>query len=66
MSKVLPNLHALRVAAGLTIDELAKQANVSDYLIEQIEDGGACTGDEAQRLADALSATLVALGASDL
>jgi hypothetical protein len=59
----LDNLMTQRVAAGLTRDELAKQANVSLWRLRQMEvSGGNCSGDEAQRIADALGTDLTTLG----
>jgi transcriptional regulator with XRE-family HTH domain len=62
----LDSLQAQRVAAGLTITGLAKKANVSDLLIVQAEDGRNIEAHEAQRIADALSVSLVTLGKKDL
>jgi predicted transcriptional regulator len=66
MGKVLPNLKSQREAAHVELHELAKQANVSDALIQRLEVGGECAGDEADRIAAALSVSLATLGASDL
>jgi predicted transcriptional regulator len=61
----LTSLQSQRVAAGLTVTRLAQKANVSDQLIYRLEDGGNCEVYEAQRLADALSVSLVTLGKKD-
>lgn len=66
MPRRLDNLQAQRVLAGHSQDRLAQLANVSDRLIRTLEAGGECTGDEAQRLADALGVSLVTLGNADL
>lgn len=65
MSDALVSLQTQRIAAGLSITELARKANVSEWLIRQLEVGGTCTGDEAQRLADALAVSLATLGPAD-
>lgn len=62
----LDSLQAQRLAAGLTITGLAKKANVSDWTIKTLEDGGNCEGYESQRIADALSVSLATLGKKDL
>jgi len=56
------NMKAQRLAAGLSIGDCAKKANVSDTLIKQLEDGGNCETHEAQRIADALGISLATLG----
>lgn len=61
----LDNLNAQRVLAGLTIPELARKANTSDWLIRQLENGGNCEVHESQRIADALGVSLVTLGKKD-
>lgn len=62
----LDSLAAQRVAAGHSVGSLAKKANVSDWLIRQLENGGNCEGHEGQRIADALGVTLTTLGKKDL
>lgn len=62
----LDSLKAQRIAAGLTVGQLAKKANVSDWLVKTLEDGGNCEGHEGQRIADALSVSLSTLGKKDL
>jgi len=62
----LDAMQTQRVAAGLSIADLAKKANVSDYLIVELERGGNCEIYESQRLADALGVSLVTLGKKDL
>jgi DNA-binding phage protein len=61
----LDNLAAQRIVAGLTISGLAKKANVSDWLVKQLENGGNCEVHESQRIADALGVSLVTLGKKD-
>lgn len=65
-SQRLLSLNAQRVAAGLTVGDLAKKATLSDWLIRQLEAGGNCEGYEAQRIADALGVSLATLGKVDL
>ena len=62
----LDSLRAQRIAAGLSLGELAKKAKVSDQLLRGLEDGGNCEPHESQRLADALSVSLATLGKKDL
>jgi len=46
----------------MTVRDLARKANVSDQLIQNLERGGNCEVHEAQRIADALSETVSSLG----
>jgi DNA-binding phage protein len=62
----LVSLQAQRIAASLSITELARKANVSDWLIRQLEGGGNCEANESQRIADALGVSLATLGKRDL
>lgn len=62
----LDSLKAQRAIAGLGITDLAKKANVSDWMVRQLEEGGNCEGHEAQRIADALGVSLVTLGEKKL
>jgi hypothetical protein len=71
----LTQLNAQRVAAGKSISQLARDAVVSDRLIQRLEaphpviDGttsGTCNGVEAQRIADALGVSLATLGVINL
>jgi hypothetical protein len=68
----LDNLRTERIAAGLSVTRLAQLSNTSDLLINTLEAltlasgpriAGCCTPDEAARIANALSVTLVTLGA---
>jgi hypothetical protein len=45
-----------------SVTQMAKQANVSDRLIQRLEAGGTCTVSTAARIANALSITTSALG----
>lgn len=62
---VLTALRAQRIAAGLSITELARKSNTSDWLVRQLEDGGNCETHESQRIADALAVSLATLGKQD-
>lgn len=61
-SSTLDNLKAQRLAAGLSITSLAKKASVSDWTIQNLENGG---NDEAHvivRIQDALGVSAGTLG----
>lgn len=58
----LDSLAAQRTAAGLSITQLARKANVSDWTIRKLEAGSNCEPHEAQRIADALGVSLATLG----
>ena len=62
---VLTNMRAQRLAAGLSISDLAKKSNTSDWLIKMLEEGGNCEGHESQKIADALNVSLATLGKQD-
>lgn len=62
---VLNNMRAQRLVAGLSVSDLARKSNTSDLLVKGLEDGGNCDGHESQRIADALSVSLVTLGKKD-
>lgn len=62
---VLTNMRAQRLVAGLSITEMARKANTSDWLIKQLEEGGNCEVHESQRIADALGVSLATLGKQD-
>lgn len=61
----LTNLAAQRLAAGLSVQDLAKKSNTSDWTIRQLEVGGNCEVYESQRIADALNVSLATLGKKD-
>ena len=61
----LSALQAQRIAAGLGVGDLAKKANVSDWLIRQIECGANCEHYESERIANALGVSLATLGKTD-
>lgn len=50
----LDTLRARREAGGLGVAELARRANLTDALIEDLESGGNCRPHETQRILDAL------------
>lgn len=58
----LDNLKAQRESAGHSIQTLAKKANVSDWTIRALENGGNIETYVAQRIADALGVSLATLG----
>lgn len=62
----LDSLQTQRVSAGLSVSDLARKANTSDWLIRQLEVGGNCEAHESQRVADALGVSLATLGKKDL
>lgn len=62
---VLDSLAAQRAVAGLSVADLAKKANLSDWMIRQLEVGGNCDVYESQRIADALGVSLATLGKKD-
>ena len=62
---ILTSLRAQRLAAGLSIGDLAKKSNTSDWLVKMLEEGGNCEVAESQRIADALAVSLVTLGKQD-
>jgi predicted transcriptional regulator len=66
MAHRLDSLQAQRVAAGHSITGLAKKANVSDWTIVTIENGGTVNVDASQRIADALGVSLVTLGKKEI
>lgn len=62
-----PRLDNLRTQRGaMSVGDLAKKANVSDWTVRRLEAGGNCDAHEAQRIADALGVSLVTLGHKDL
>lgn len=48
------SLQARRVAAGISVAELARRANLSDWMIQRIENGDSCDPHVTERLLDAL------------
>lgn len=62
----LDNMKTERLSAGLSIGDMARKSNTSDWLIRQLEAGGNCDGHESQRIADALGVSLATLGKKDL
>jgi hypothetical protein len=51
----MDTLQTRRIAGGLSVGELARRANVSDFLINRLESGGSCSPVESQRILDALA-----------
>lgn len=66
MGHKLDNMKAQRDVGGLTVTGLAKKANVSDWTIRTLENGGTVDGLASQRIADALGVSLATLGKKDL
>ena len=62
MAHKLTNMQTQRVAANHSIGTLAKKASLSDFVIQQLENGGACTVVESQKISDALGVSLATLG----
>lgn len=58
----LDSLKAQRLAAGLSISQLAFRSNTSDTIVKTLEDGGNVEGHLAQRIADVLGVSLATLG----
>lgn len=58
----LDSLRARRLLANLSITELAQKANLSEWEITMLEEGGNCTMADAQRIMNALAppTTLIA------
>jgi len=50
----LDTLQARRILAGMSVTELAKAANVSDWIVRQAEAGASVACDLSQRILDAL------------
>lgn len=50
----LDGLKARRILGGITVAELAKRANLTDELIQKIEDGASCQPELTQRILDVL------------
>jgi hypothetical protein len=50
----LDSLQARRVLGGITIQDLARRANLTDELIQKLENGATCNPDVTQRVLDAL------------
>lgn len=50
----LDTLQARRLLGGLSVGELARRANVSDWAINKLESGGTCDPAVTQRILDAL------------
>jgi hypothetical protein len=50
----LDSLKTRRILGGVSVQELAKRANLTDRLIEQVENGNPCDPHVTQRILDAL------------
>ena len=60
------NCRAQRLAAGYTITRLAELANVSDWDIQVLENGGTLDVEAVQRVADALGIDAATLGIAEI
>lgn len=60
----LDSLRSRRVAAGLSIGELARRANVSDLLVQTLENGGSCDPHITERLLDVLGPSVAVTSSS--
>lgn len=60
----LPGLKARRIAAGLSIGDLAWRASVSDETIVQLEDGSNCDPEVTERLLDVLGKSVTVTSSS--
>jgi transcriptional regulator with XRE-family HTH domain len=58
---ILTNLKAIREIRGLTIDDLAKQANLNTSYVQQFEEGRAAGPDDLSRICSVLDVTPDAL-----
>jgi DNA-binding XRE family transcriptional regulator len=65
-SQKLDSLRAQRLAAGHSIQTLAKKANVSELTIQQLENGGNDDPWIVQRIAHALGVSTATLGAKNM
>lgn len=66
MSHKLDNMASQRASASHSVTTLAKKANVSDFTIIRLENGGTADPTTSQRIADALSVSLATLGKGDI
>jgi DNA-binding XRE family transcriptional regulator len=60
----LDSLRARRVAAGLTVEALARRSNCSDQTIVQLENGGNCQPEVTDRLINALGPSVAITSSS--
>jgi transcriptional regulator with XRE-family HTH domain len=65
-SCLVTNLRTQRVAAGMSLNELARRAVFNTTYLARLENGANCEQHEAQRLADALGISLATLGKTDI
>ena len=62
----LDSLRAQRVAAGISVSELARRSTTSDAVITTLENGGSCTEEVAVKLATALGISVATAGRAAL
>jgi len=60
----LDTLRSRRLAAGLSVAELARQCNLTDQLIQRLEDGGNCDPQITERLLDVLGPSVAITSSS--
>lgn len=65
MSHKLTAMRAQRLAAGVTIPELAKKAGIREWTIGIAEAGGLIHVNDSARIATALAVSLATLGKED-
>lgn len=66
MSHKLDNMQSQRgVSTTPRLTDLAKKANVSDFTLIRIENGGTADPHVTQRIADAMGVSLTTLGKQD-
>lgn len=60
----LDSLKARRIAAGLSVAELARRTNTSDWMIANIESGDSCDPQVTERILDALGPSVAITSSS--
>ena len=60
----LDSLKARRLLAGLSVGDLARRSNTSDWIIHQLENGGSCDPHITERLLDALGPVVTVTSSS--
>lgn len=60
----LDSLKSRRIAAGLSVAELARRTNTSDKLIQELEAGGSCDPQITERLIDILGPSVAVTSSS--
>jgi len=60
----LPLLNSRRLAAGLSVSELARRANLSDDIVNDLEAGGNCDPQITERLCNAIAPPVAIVSSS--